>query len=102
MGNSISSNQVFERLRQIENEGNVERAYELLRQVMNHGTKFKDRNGETALHHSCNENLFALSQLLIELGANVDAKDKLGYTPLHSACGARFELVKLLVTMAPT
>ena len=54
MGNSISSNQVFERLLQIEDEGNVERAIELLRHVINHGINAQLGHGGTALHHACN------------------------------------------------
>ena len=44
----------------------------------------KIKNGETALHIACRENLLTVIQTMCALGCRVDIKNKLQMTPLHS------------------
>ena len=44
-----------------------------------------NETGETALHTAVDNIRFRIAQLLLEKGANVNAKDKTGNTPLHYA-----------------
>ena len=48
-----------------------------------------DEDGLTALHQSCIDDFEALVKVLIENGADVNAKDTENWTPLHAAatCG---------------
>jgi ankyrin repeat protein len=57
-----------------------------------------DREGRTPLFYAAKEGAFAIADLLIRSGANVNARDKTSLTPLHYA--ARFfqlDLAKLLI-----
>ncbi|KAG4976997.1 hypothetical protein JHK86_036471 [Glycine max] len=56
-------------------------------------------DGDTALHLTC---LYGhLACLLIERGANIEAKDEEGAIPLHDACAGGFtEIVQLLLNRA--
>ncbi len=49
---------------------------------------FADSEGKTALHHSYLRKNVGISQLLISYGANENALDKNGLTPLRSIMGA--------------
>lgn len=42
--------------------------------------------GWSALHEACNRGFYGVSKLLIEAGADVDAKGLDNDTPLHDAC----------------
>jgi ankyrin repeat protein len=42
----------------------------------------KDKDGWTALHNACARGYLSISRLLIEQGARVDVKSKMGHTPL--------------------
>lgn len=42
------------------------------------------KNGESALHIACRENLLPVVQLMCALGCRVDIKNKKEMTPLHS------------------
>lgn len=42
------------------------------------------KNGESALHIACRENLLPVVQLMCALGCRVDVKNKKEMTPLHS------------------
>ncbi|WVY96718.1 hypothetical protein V8G54_028869 [Vigna mungo] len=59
-------------------------------------------DGDTALHLTCLYGHLACVQLLLERGANIEAKDEDGAIPLHDACaGGRFtEIVQLLLNRA--
>jgi cytohesin len=52
-----------------------------------------DRNNTTPLHDAN----FEISELLIERGADVNAKDNLGWTPLHVASKYDYKKTKLLL-----
>ncbi len=59
-----------------------------------------DSKGRTALHDACWFGRPKLAELLLENGANVDAIDVLGTTPLHSAVrthSENIEIVQLLL-----
>ncbi|XP_027198545.2 protein phosphatase 1 regulatory subunit 16A-like [Dermatophagoides pteronyssinus] len=57
-----------------------------------------NEDGLTALHQCCIDNCEEMMRLLIEFGANVNAKDSEQWTPLHAAatCG-HLNLIKLLI-----
>jgi len=52
----------------------------------------------TALHHAAGHGMLALARVLLERGANPNARDATGATPLHwAAVMDRGDLVKLLI-----
>ncbi|XP_064097779.1 ankyrin repeat domain-containing protein 11-like isoform X9 [Macrobrachium nipponense] len=54
--------------------------------------------GWSALHEACNRGFYGVSKLLIEAGADVNAKGLDNDTPLHDACiNNHFKLVRLLL-----
>ncbi|KAK7345487.1 hypothetical protein VNO77_16091 [Canavalia gladiata] len=58
-------------------------------------------DGDTALHLTCLYGHLACVQLLLERGANIEAKDEDGAIPLHDACAGGFtEIVQLLLSRA--
>ncbi|KAJ1392208.1 Ankyrin repeat [Sesbania bispinosa] len=58
-------------------------------------------DGDTALHLTCLYGHLECVQLLIERGANLEAKDEEGGIPLHDACAGGFtEIVQLLLNSA--
>ncbi|XP_041026823.1 poly [ADP-ribose] polymerase tankyrase [Juglans microcarpa x Juglans regia] len=58
-------------------------------------------DGDTALHLACLYGHFPCVQLLLERGANLEAKDEDGAIPLHDACAGGFvEIAQLLLTTA--
>ncbi|GMN39254.1 hypothetical protein TIFTF001_008490 [Ficus carica] len=58
-------------------------------------------DGDTALHLCCLYGHLDCVQLLIERGANLEAKDEDGAIPLHDACaGGYTEIVQLLINSA--
>lgn len=62
---------------------------------------FKDAIGETPLHRAAvcrDKDATAILRLLIDQGADVNAKDNNGTTPLHIAAGQpRVEMAKMLI-----
>lgn len=54
----------------------------------------KDDVGKTSLHYAAQYNSVAIAQWLTEHGANVNAEDIDGYTPLHYA-SVRFDGAKM-------
>ncbi|OIV89168.1 hypothetical protein TanjilG_25689 [Lupinus angustifolius] len=58
-------------------------------------------DGDTALHLTCLYGHLECVQLLLERGANLEAKDDDGAIPLHDACAGGFtEIVQLLFNRA--
>ncbi|KAL2323190.1 hypothetical protein Fmac_027569 [Flemingia macrophylla] len=58
-------------------------------------------DGDTALHLTCLYGHLPCVQLLLERGANIEAKDEDGAIPLHDACaGGYMEVVQLLLNRA--
>ncbi|XP_061353913.1 uncharacterized protein LOC133298598 [Gastrolobium bilobum] len=58
-------------------------------------------DGDTALHLTCLYGHLACVQLLLERGADLEAKDEDGAIPLHDACAGGFtEIVQLLINRA--
>ncbi|KAG2685447.1 hypothetical protein I3843_10G118500 [Carya illinoinensis] len=58
-------------------------------------------DGDTALHLACLYGHFHCVQLLLERGANLEAKDEDGAIPLHDACAGGFmEIAQLLLNTA--
>src|SRR5688572_8074949 len=57
----------------------------------------RDAQGRTALHHAAEGNLAAV-EVLVERGADLDARDKSGRTPLFVAVRAnRYEIARYLL-----
>jgi ankyrin repeat protein len=58
----------------------------------------RDSNGNTALHYASGlSRTFELAEILIQKGANVNAINNVGHTPLHSACSnGLIETAKIL------
>lgn len=57
-----------------------------------------NHDGLTALHQCCIDASEPIMSLLLEFGANVDARDTEQWTPLHAACTCgHLNLVKILV-----
>lgn len=58
-------------------------------------------DGDTALHLCCLYGHLSSVQLLLERGANLEAKDEDGAIPLHDACAGGFtDIVQLLINAA--
>ncbi|XP_052176407.1 uncharacterized protein LOC127790778 [Diospyros lotus] len=58
-------------------------------------------DGDTALHLTCLYGHLPCVQLLLERGANLEAKDEDGAIPLHDACAGGFtEIIELLINSA--
>ena len=58
-----------------------------------------DNNGRTALHHAAYKKQADVVQLLIDAGADIEAKDTYRWPPLHKATeGGRLDIVKMLVS----
>uniref|UniRef100_A0A2P2QKW6 Uncharacterized protein MANES_09G062100 n=1 Tax=Rhizophora mucronata TaxID=61149 RepID=A0A2P2QKW6_RHIMU len=58
-------------------------------------------DGDTALHLVCLYGYFPCVQLLLQRGANLEARDEDGAIPLHDACAGGFtEIVQLLINSA--
>lgn len=55
-------------------------------------------NGLTPLHAACQIEYFDMVKVLIESGANVNAKDNEKHTPIHRSClGGEFKIVEFLI-----
>ncbi|EEF42868.1 poly [ADP-ribose] polymerase tankyrase-1 [Ricinus communis] len=58
-------------------------------------------DGDTALHLACLYGYLPCVELLLERGANLEAKDEDGAIPLHDACAGGFaQIVQLLLNSA--
>lgn len=66
-------------------EGDLNRIKELLK-IRKELVNIIDRDKYTPLHRACSTNQKEVALLLIENGADVDAKTDMGWTPLHSCC----------------
>nr|XP_022905017.1 alpha-latrocrustotoxin-Lt1a-like isoform X2 [Onthophagus taurus] len=66
-------------------------SYEVIKCLVDHNCDINVNNLEcvTALHIAANKKDIKIGSLLIEKGANVDAKDSEGFTPLHEAVIAK-------------
>ncbi|KAE9412292.1 hypothetical protein Angca_006290, partial [Angiostrongylus cantonensis] len=59
----------------------------------------RNLNLQTPLHYACSKNRAVIAHMLIEAGANVNASDKYGATPLHRAASQGHDrIVHLLLT----
>lgn len=57
-----------------------------------------DRDGRTLLINACFYNRINIVKFLISEKANINAKDKLGYTPLHAAAHeGNIEIIEILL-----
>ena len=57
-----------------------------------------DKWGRTPLHFACRYGYLQIAKILVENGADVNAKDNDGYTPLSESCDYGFiDIVKYLV-----
>lgn len=56
----------------------------------------RDENGSTPLHITCIRNQVALAHFLLDQGANVNARNKWGQTPLHWANGVFGQDISLI------
>jgi len=56
----------------------------------------KDNDGSTPLHIACLKNQVAITNLLIDKGANVNARDNWNHTPLHNAMGVFGQDINLI------
>ena len=78
------------------NQGDLEQVKTLLEknpELLN----TKDYNGSTLLHHAANKNQKEIMELLITKGADVHAKNGMGYTPLDWVIdGGNNEIIALL------
>ncbi|XP_065854916.1 uncharacterized protein [Euphorbia lathyris] len=80
--------------------GNVE-ALRIAIENLNGSVNEAVEDGDTALHLVCLYGYLPCAQLLIERGANVEAKDEDGAIPLHDACaGGYTEVARLLLNSA--
>ncbi|XP_043484437.1 ankyrin repeat, PH and SEC7 domain containing protein secG-like [Leptopilina heterotoma] len=86
------------------NEGNVETVKELLQKGIN--INDQNGNGETILYHAVNaghlmkeeKDFEKLIKILLEFGAEINGKNKIGVTPLHvSAERGHEEICKMLL-----
>ncbi|XP_019873671.1 ankyrin repeat domain-containing protein 49 [Aethina tumida] len=66
-------------------KGNLNKIKELLK-IRMELVNIIDRDKYTPLHRACSTNQKEVALLLIENGADVDAKTDMGWTPLHSCC----------------
>jgi len=82
-------------------KGKVSRALSLLEQGICYPNELDPLYMWTPLHIAARENKLELAKSLLDHGANVDVKDKVGQTPLHRACywGNR-DMVQLLLDHA--
>jgi len=90
-----SSANLEEELLKAAREGDVEKVKDLL-------ARGADPNaiklGTTPLHIAAGHGHFDIVKILVENGANVNAKDLMGFTPLHSAImGNHLAIVKFLI-----
>mmetsp|Transcript_41872 Transcript_41872/g.100899 ORF Transcript_41872/g.100899 Transcript_41872/m.100899 type:complete len:251 (-) Transcript_41872:94-846(-) len=78
-------------------DGNLSRVQELWERGADVNHK-NGGNGWTSLHWACEGDHLEVVKVLIEKGADVHAKNRIGGTSLHAACSTgQLELVKLLV-----
>ena len=61
------------------------------------GIETSDRNGKRAMHHACLNNREAIANILIENGADINAIDAQGTTPIVYACSRG--ILNLVVTL---
>jgi ankyrin repeat protein len=79
-------------------ERNVEAAQEAITAEADVNVKSRVRDGFTPLHLAAEGGDERMAQLLIDNGANVNAKHKLHGTPLHAAAGGQhIKVVRLLI-----
>lgn len=78
--------------------GHLKLAEELLENGVNPNVPANNQFKVTPLHSACATSNLAMARLLIEYGADVNAKQMQGVTPLHSAAhNGQIDLVKLLI-----
>lgn len=64
----------------------------------NWGVNARNEKGRTVLHFACRMTSSGIAGMLLHAGADVNARDRDGYTPLHVAAGhGRHQSVKLLI-----
>ena len=73
------------------------RNVEVVRLLIEKGAKYtRDKSGCTPLHGAATRGNVEVAKLLISSGANVNARDTIGWTPLHFA--ENVEVAKLLIS----
>ena len=65
--------------------GDIDTASKLLARYPNE-VQTRDEHGQTPLYHACHNNQIKIVQLLLESGADPNAENEGGDTPLHTAC----------------
>ena len=58
----------------------------------------KDKSDWSPLHYACRHGRLTIVKYLISKGANIEAKNQIGQTPLHCAARGRTDVVKYLVS----
>ncbi|XP_061194673.1 tyrosine-protein kinase HTK16-like [Saccostrea echinata] len=79
-------------------EGNEETVTSILQHRLCPSINAKNDLGTTALHDAAKYGRVSIAKKLIDKGADVHAKDRAGFTPLHRACSANYpDVVAVLI-----